>query len=264
MAVSSYRQCSRTACSREAVATLTYVYSDSTAVLGPLAVSAEPHSYDLCQAHASRLTAPRGWEVVRVSVPGSAVQSDVAVGSKSAADAAADALDASNAVLDGSLDGTLSGVDAAGSEPAMRVGRLSSLVSLSEPYDELLGGAAPTRRSLASLASESSERGAEVDEFEQRKIEISKPLTQPDDDWSAIADVVRIEEKPVSPVPPVPSGTAGSAGNVRAVTPPVPLAPESFIPPESLMRPRHAAEPEAVQQGEVARRGHLRMLRDDS
>jgi hypothetical protein len=49
------------------VATLTYVYSDSTAVLGPLALYAEPHTYDLCIAHAERLTAPRGWEVVRLS-----------------------------------------------------------------------------------------------------------------------------------------------------------------------------------------------------
>jgi hypothetical protein len=49
------------------VATLTYVYSDSTAVLGPLALYAEPHTYDLCAAHAERLTAPRGWEIVRLS-----------------------------------------------------------------------------------------------------------------------------------------------------------------------------------------------------
>jgi hypothetical protein len=49
------------------VATLTYVYGDSTAVLGPLATHAEPHSYDLCAEHAERLTAPRGWEVVRLS-----------------------------------------------------------------------------------------------------------------------------------------------------------------------------------------------------
>ncbi|MBT0994628.1 DUF3499 family protein [Cellulomonas sp. DKR-3] len=62
----SVRQCSRTACVRAAVATLTYVYADSTAVLGPLAQHAEPHSYDLCVEHAERLTAPRGWEVVRL------------------------------------------------------------------------------------------------------------------------------------------------------------------------------------------------------
>ena len=47
------------------MATLTYVYSDSMAVVGPLASFAEPHSYDLCEEHAVRLTVPRGWEVMR-------------------------------------------------------------------------------------------------------------------------------------------------------------------------------------------------------
>lgn len=61
------RRCSKPSCSRQAVATLTYVYADSTAVLGPLAVYAEPHCYDLCEQHSQRLTAPRGWEVVRLS-----------------------------------------------------------------------------------------------------------------------------------------------------------------------------------------------------
>ncbi|MGE3285541.1 MAG: DUF3499 domain-containing protein [Pseudonocardia sp.] len=61
----SVRRCSRSGCTELAVATLTYVYADSTAVVGPLATQAEPHSYDLCTAHAHRLTAPRGWEVVR-------------------------------------------------------------------------------------------------------------------------------------------------------------------------------------------------------
>lgn len=65
LAVRGVRKCSRTGCGHAAVATLTYVYSDSTAVVGPLATSAEPHSYDLCERHALRLTAPRGWEVVR-------------------------------------------------------------------------------------------------------------------------------------------------------------------------------------------------------
>lgn len=49
------------------MATLTYVYADSTAVLGPLATYAEPHGYDLCQQHGERLTAPRGWEVLRLA-----------------------------------------------------------------------------------------------------------------------------------------------------------------------------------------------------
>jgi hypothetical protein len=46
---------------------LTYVYSDQTAVLGPLATYAEPHAYDLCEAHSDRLSAPRGWEVLRLA-----------------------------------------------------------------------------------------------------------------------------------------------------------------------------------------------------
>ncbi|MBQ0987216.1 DUF3499 domain-containing protein [Streptomyces sp. F63] len=66
--MSPVRRCSRTACGRPAVATLTYVYADSTAVLGPLATYAEPHCYDLCAEHSERLTAPRGWEVVRLAV----------------------------------------------------------------------------------------------------------------------------------------------------------------------------------------------------
>ena len=61
----SFRRCMRTGCAGRAVATLTYMYSDSTAVVGPLAAFAEPHSYDLCEAHALSLTVPRGWEVVR-------------------------------------------------------------------------------------------------------------------------------------------------------------------------------------------------------
>ncbi|MEU8505568.1 DUF3499 domain-containing protein [Streptomyces brevispora] len=67
--MSPVRRCSRTACGRPAVATLTYVYADSTAVLGPLATYAEPHCYDLCAEHSERLTAPRGWEVVRLADP---------------------------------------------------------------------------------------------------------------------------------------------------------------------------------------------------
>lgn len=64
----SGRACSRVACSAEAVATLTYVYADSMAVLGPLAAAPEPHSYDLCAPHAERLSAPQGWQTVRHAV----------------------------------------------------------------------------------------------------------------------------------------------------------------------------------------------------
>ena len=75
--VSLMRRCSRTACGRPAVATLTYVYAEQTAVLGPLATFAEPHTYDLCHEHATRLTAPQGWEVVRLESDGYAPAPEV-------------------------------------------------------------------------------------------------------------------------------------------------------------------------------------------
>lgn len=61
----SGRPCSKVACNDDAVATLTYVYADSMAVLGPLSRSFEPHSYDLCGRHSERLSAPRGWQIIR-------------------------------------------------------------------------------------------------------------------------------------------------------------------------------------------------------
>ncbi|WP_217997669.1 DUF3499 domain-containing protein [Gordonia soli] len=59
------RQCCRPGCARSAVATLTFVYAESTAVIGPLATTDEPHSWDLCDEHARRITVPRGWEMLR-------------------------------------------------------------------------------------------------------------------------------------------------------------------------------------------------------
>jgi hypothetical protein len=43
------------------------VYAEQMAVLGPLATFAEPHAYDLCDLHSERLSAPRGWEVMRLA-----------------------------------------------------------------------------------------------------------------------------------------------------------------------------------------------------
>lgn len=63
------RRCSRNGCNERAVATLTFAYADSTAVLGPLAVAAEPGSYDLCERHAESMSVPRGWDVIRVEAP---------------------------------------------------------------------------------------------------------------------------------------------------------------------------------------------------
>lgn len=61
------RHCSKPGCSTAAVATLTYDYRDSTVVVGPLATVADPNSYDLCEEHAQNLTAPLGWQVVRLA-----------------------------------------------------------------------------------------------------------------------------------------------------------------------------------------------------
>ncbi|MTA36040.1 MAG: DUF3499 family protein, partial [Actinobacteria bacterium] len=58
------RSCSRVSCRALAAMTLTYIYADSTAVLGPLATFSEPHSYDLCETHGKRLTVPNGWSVI--------------------------------------------------------------------------------------------------------------------------------------------------------------------------------------------------------
>jgi hypothetical protein len=51
-----------------ATMTLTYIYSESTAVLGPLATFAEPHAYDLCEFHARKLTVPNGWSVIKEEI----------------------------------------------------------------------------------------------------------------------------------------------------------------------------------------------------
>jgi hypothetical protein len=48
--------------------TLTYIYAESRAVLGPIATFSEPHAYDLCERHASRLTVPNGWSVEREAI----------------------------------------------------------------------------------------------------------------------------------------------------------------------------------------------------
>lgn len=56
------------------MATLTYVYADQTAVLGPLATYAEPHTYDLCAEHSQRMSAPQGWNVLRLAPDPSAAE----------------------------------------------------------------------------------------------------------------------------------------------------------------------------------------------
>lgn len=59
------RLCSKVACAREAVSTLTYDYGDQMAAIGPLGRADDPHAHDLCAIHTDRLSVPRGWIVVR-------------------------------------------------------------------------------------------------------------------------------------------------------------------------------------------------------
>jgi hypothetical protein len=47
---------------------LTYIYAESTAVVGPLATYSEPHAYDLCVLHGTRLKVPNGWSVIKAEI----------------------------------------------------------------------------------------------------------------------------------------------------------------------------------------------------
>jgi len=71
------RECSRPACRSEAAATLTYVYADKMAVLGPLAIASDPHAFDLCERHAARTAPPLGWMLARVGGQSEAVRSEL-------------------------------------------------------------------------------------------------------------------------------------------------------------------------------------------
>ena len=64
------RACSRVGCRSVATMTLTYIYAESTAVVGPLATYCEPHAYDLCASHGERLKVPHGWNVIKQELTG--------------------------------------------------------------------------------------------------------------------------------------------------------------------------------------------------
>lgn len=55
------RRCSRPTCSVEAAFTLSFDYSQQRAVLTGLVKDLTPELYDLCEGHANRTSAPRGW-----------------------------------------------------------------------------------------------------------------------------------------------------------------------------------------------------------
>ena len=84
-----------------ATMTLTYIYSESTAVLGTLATFAEPHAYDLCEFNARKLTVPNGWSVIKeeISQSGSGPTEDDLMAIADAVRVAAASLPASSADL---------------------------------------------------------------------------------------------------------------------------------------------------------------------
>jgi len=55
------RQCSRPGCAVAASATMSYDYASHAAWLDDLADERDPNQYDLCPAHADRLSVPLGW-----------------------------------------------------------------------------------------------------------------------------------------------------------------------------------------------------------
>ncbi|MFZ1489531.1 MAG: DUF3499 family protein [Ilumatobacteraceae bacterium] len=57
------RLCSRTGCVDSASVTLTYQYSRAVVWLDDLGSERDPHSYDMCGRHASRLSVPNGWRL---------------------------------------------------------------------------------------------------------------------------------------------------------------------------------------------------------
>lgn len=63
------RTCSRPSCRYEAERTVTVDYAARLLVVGPLQRASRQGaiegSYDLCEPHAARATAPSGWSVVR-------------------------------------------------------------------------------------------------------------------------------------------------------------------------------------------------------
>jgi hypothetical protein len=57
------RRCSRSACNEAAVVTLNYRYATATCWVDEVSGEPDPHSYDLCDKHFSRLTVPGGWRL---------------------------------------------------------------------------------------------------------------------------------------------------------------------------------------------------------
>lgn len=57
------RRCARPDCHQVAATTLAYEYETSTVWLAPLSDEDHPMTHDMCEAHADRMSVPRGWQL---------------------------------------------------------------------------------------------------------------------------------------------------------------------------------------------------------
>ena len=65
--MNSYKRiCVKPGCGNKVTAAFTYVYADSTIVIGNLPPMAEPDAYEICNEHVKNFIAPRGWKIIRL------------------------------------------------------------------------------------------------------------------------------------------------------------------------------------------------------
>lgn len=72
------RSCARSTCQRPAAATLSYSYGDRVVWIEHLTAEPHPMVHDMCEQHASSVTAPLGWEVRDLRDPAVAMAEQVA------------------------------------------------------------------------------------------------------------------------------------------------------------------------------------------
>ena len=58
------RRCARPGCAEAATITLSYDYGSAMVWLQSLSTEGHPMTHDLCERHAARTAAPRGWSLV--------------------------------------------------------------------------------------------------------------------------------------------------------------------------------------------------------
>lgn len=70
------RPCAKMRCEETAAASVAVRYADRTAIVEDLSLERDPNLLDLCETHASRLTAPMGWRLIdqRPALQGAEVQ----------------------------------------------------------------------------------------------------------------------------------------------------------------------------------------------